>query len=373
MAASQDQIPDLLLGRRGRGRGPLTDGSVSNPREAAVQATDLDATIMRLSAVNMGYLDDPFAGLFAPEDSPRKLPMLNRGTYVRTKAIDDLVLHFLADVSSTRKQIISLGAGSDTRYFRLIHRDYQDGVNETSNLSTNLIYHEYDLAPNVEKKSSMIRQEMLFFPYSIRRLKGPCVDDDDLGFPNYHIKALDLRDLDKDKNASPLPPALVKIDTTVATLIICEMSLCYLEPGSADKAVCFFTEFLFPSTTSVGFILYEPISPKDPFGRMMTSNMKARGLKLPTIDKYGSLEAQAARMKAYGFTDSVETNMNTYWRDFVSEDEKIRIANLEMMDEMEEWIMLADHYCLVWAWRDGEEASTWNGWRDMRGKVGSGQ
>ena len=128
------------------------------------------------------------------QTSKGKLPMLKRGTYVRTKAIDDLVLRFLADVSSTRKQIISLGAGSDTRYFRLIHREYLDGLSETTNLSTNLTYHEYDFALNVEKKLPMTRQELLFFPYSIRRLEGPCVHDGDLGFPNYRIRALGAYD-----------------------------------------------------------------------------------------------------------------------------------------------------------------------------------
>ena len=44
-----------------------------------VQATDTDAAISRLSAVQAGYLDDPFAEFFAKGLQPRRLPIINRG------------------------------------------------------------------------------------------------------------------------------------------------------------------------------------------------------------------------------------------------------------------------------------------------------
>jgi [phosphatase 2A protein]-leucine-carboxy methyltransferase len=41
------------------------------------------------------------------------------GTYVRTRAIDKLVEAFLESPSGTSKQIVSLGAGTDTRFFNM--------------------------------------------------------------------------------------------------------------------------------------------------------------------------------------------------------------------------------------------------------------
>jgi [phosphatase 2A protein]-leucine-carboxy methyltransferase len=43
----------------------------------------------------------------------------------------------------------------------------------------------------------------------------------------------------------------------------------------------------------------------------------------------------------------------------MGQDELQRIARLEFLDEMEEWRLLAKHYCIVWGWRvAGGEAST---------------
>jgi hypothetical protein len=96
---SAPQIPNLLSlrGRGGRRRGnPSTYGESSttdpnpNPEAAKlkqdhiVQQTDADANISRLSAVQAGYLEDPFAYEFAPSPAPaqgfRRFPIINRGT-----------------------------------------------------------------------------------------------------------------------------------------------------------------------------------------------------------------------------------------------------------------------------------------------------
>ena len=48
-----------------------------------VQQTDNDASISRVSAVEAGYLDDPFAKDLAPPTPPgsshRRFPIINRG------------------------------------------------------------------------------------------------------------------------------------------------------------------------------------------------------------------------------------------------------------------------------------------------------
>jgi [phosphatase 2A protein]-leucine-carboxy methyltransferase len=79
------------------------------------------------SAVNLGYLVDPFVShLYRPKygessqssgGSSRKPPLINVGTHHRTWAIDLLVDQFL---ERGGKQIVSLGAGSDTRFWRLM-------------------------------------------------------------------------------------------------------------------------------------------------------------------------------------------------------------------------------------------------------------
>ena len=90
---SASQIPNLSTLRRGgprlrgRGRGgngsSTTDGQhtgASPAKDEVIQRTDLDAATSRLSAVETGYLDDPFASLLGPRgDASRRLPLMNRG------------------------------------------------------------------------------------------------------------------------------------------------------------------------------------------------------------------------------------------------------------------------------------------------------
>ena len=89
-------------------------------KDAAIRSTDTDAAQARLSAVNKGYfLDDVFIQHLVQRARfvlPRP-PLINIGTYVRSSAIDALVNAWID--TSPKVQIVSLGAGSDTRYFRL--------------------------------------------------------------------------------------------------------------------------------------------------------------------------------------------------------------------------------------------------------------
>lgn len=81
-------IPNLLSlrGSRGGSRGGARGGRRGGPgtADATIQGTDTDAAVSRLSAVDLGYLDDEFAGYFVQDVSaaPRRLPIINRGACV---------------------------------------------------------------------------------------------------------------------------------------------------------------------------------------------------------------------------------------------------------------------------------------------------
>lgn len=84
-----NSIPNLLslrgtrAGRLGRSRGRVGRAAGPDP-DQAIQGTDDDAAGSRLSAVSVGYLDDPFAQYFVDSGMgppPRRLPIINRGKY----------------------------------------------------------------------------------------------------------------------------------------------------------------------------------------------------------------------------------------------------------------------------------------------------
>lgn len=84
---SGPSLPNLLhsRGQRGgrpvrRGRGGISSGP-AHPDDV-IQGTDTDAAVSRLSAVDMGYLDDPYAEYFVQSalgPGGRRLPIINRG------------------------------------------------------------------------------------------------------------------------------------------------------------------------------------------------------------------------------------------------------------------------------------------------------
>ena len=284
------------------------------------------------------------------------------GTYVRTIAIDQLVDSFLESNWCQKKQIISLGAGSDTRFFRIMSR-YKERERP------DLVYHELDFSKNTVQKLAAAQKSAEMSKFlrsgghwysSSDSLNDPI---DAFRSPTYHVHPVDLRTLEPSKQ---IPPSLREIDRTLPTLIISECCLVYLTPAAADTVALYFSKHIFHSSTPIGMILYEPINPHDAFGKVMVSNLAARGIVLQTLRKYGSLEAQAARMKAYGFDDSRGMSVNEIWEKGVDEKEKERIAGLEMVDEVEEWELLAGHYCVVWGWKNGEvekKEGVWERWR----------
>ncbi len=89
---SAPQIPNLNTfrkgagprGGRGRGSAPGVAGSGREidpaRKDAIIRSTDHDAATSRLSAVEAGYLDDPFAKLLTQGGNvDRRLPLMNRG------------------------------------------------------------------------------------------------------------------------------------------------------------------------------------------------------------------------------------------------------------------------------------------------------
>ncbi|KAL4806593.1 S-adenosyl-L-methionine-dependent methyltransferase [Aspergillus unguis] len=380
---SAPQIPNLNTLRRGGGRGssrfrgrggPEGSNASSNAsKDRVVQGTDNDASVSRLSAVGLGYLDDPFARALTPQGSEtRRLPIINRGTYVRTTTIDHLVARFLGTTPDSdsdptwkakKKQIISLGAGSDTRVFRLL----------SSQGTPDLVYHELDFAVNNVAKIKAIRGTPL-----LQRVLGRPEDvvisetGDELHSPSYHIHAIDLRtlahDAGNDTSTAQGAGRLQKfVDTSLPTLLLSECCLVYLSPNDAAGVVRYFTHTLFPASENseaLGLIVYEPIRPDDAFGRTMVANLAARGIQLQTLHKYASLGAQRARFRGQGLEGGqAAADVDFLWERWVAEAEKERVAGLEMLDEMEEWKLLAQHYCVAWGWREG--VTRFSGWKAL--------
>lgn len=230
-----------------------------------------------------------------------------------------------------------------------------------------LVYHELDFPANTIHKISAIRKSSSF----TECIGEPIVvstDGTKLDGPNYHIHAVDLRTLYPAQPLQPPPSLLNNLDLSLPTLLISECCLIYLASDAADAVVNYFTTHIFPTSAPLGLILYEPINPFDAFGKVMVSNLAARGIVLQTLHKYSSLDVQKERLKMYGFTEGREAlDVDVIYEQWVDEEEKERVSKLEMLDEVEEWRLLAKHYCVAWGWRSGkvdeDGSGVWAGWK----------
>ncbi|WBW70899.1 leucine carboxyl methyltransferase, involved in regulation of PPA2 [Schizosaccharomyces osmophilus] len=288
-----------------------------------VLETDLDALKCRMSATKMGYIDDPYIQYFLPKRSIHKPPIINRGTYVRTWSIDHVLINFLNKIEG-KKQIISLGAGTDTRAFRFLAKLPKESIK----------FIELDLYPNcVRKVQSIAKHEALHAKlgdYTLDATKGILLSD------SLDILPFDIRRIPE----AGLPD---RADRSLPTIVLSECCLCYLEPNEANSICQWFQERF----SCIGILVYEPIQGMDSFGKMMKSNLASRGIYLKTLESYNTIEDQETRFTDNGFQHTTALDFAALEREWIPEIEKQRIAKIEMLDELEEWYLLAKHYCLV--------------------------
>ena len=106
---------------------------------------------------------------------------------------------------------------------------------------------------------------------------------------------------------------------------------------------------------------------------MMESNLASRGIHLQTLHTYSTLAKQRARLKEVGFSDGQEAaDVDFLWENWVTPEEKDRVSRCEMLDEIEEWKLLAEHYCVAWGCRSDGDADMQvfdKAWKGLPGSV----
>ncbi|KTW31090.1 leucine carboxy methyltransferase [Pneumocystis jirovecii RU7] len=317
-----------------------------------IQNTNEDALSSKWSAVQAGYLNDSFVKYMIKDKAKiKRPPIINRGTYIRTVVIDKLIYSFLRSINPLqKKQIISFGAGSDTRYFNIM-----SDLGKT----VNFIFHELDFPVVTKRKASIISKTPALYDL----IHSSCNNFDDLKIdlfngsilsPSYCLHPIDLRTL---TSIFSLP----KIDNDLPTLILSECCLVYLEPHEADQLIQWCVN-AFASKGS-GIVIYEPIKNSDSFGKMMVKNLASRGISFKTLDTYSTTEKQCTRLYNLGFTTYQKAiSIKQIFDEWSDHDDKIRISKVELLDEVEEWNLLASHYCVAWGWIDEHENGYFNEW-----------
>ncbi|KAG7399001.1 hypothetical protein PHYBOEH_009994 [Phytophthora boehmeriae] len=328
-----------------------------------VTETAFDAVKCKLSAVTLGYFEDPFLRYFV-EKPTRRIPLIHRGYYLRHVAITRCVELFLSQYASeSRVNIMSLGAGFDTLYFRLLQQRYFAG-------SLNFI--EVDCEAIVSAKAQLLNNGEVragLFPNDINDLAAE--DGGDMvawhcrvPSATYSLIECDLGDvnrLDTAFNAAG-------VERNLPTLILAECVLSYLAPEKGTLLL----RWLADSFPSGSVALYDPIGlhanqvadcqenadnstqqqqdDSSAFGTTLQRYFAVKGCTLRGVRGFQTAADYARRMLALAHWQRCRIlDMNGVFEVCASADEKRRLSALEPFDEYADWVLCNAHYAIYLA------------------------
>ncbi|KAL7060837.1 hypothetical protein AAHC03_09263 [Spirometra sp. Aus1] len=267
-------------------------------------------------------------------------PEISRGYFVRVQTFEAMTRRFIQDFNGDC-QVVNLGAGSDTLYFRL----KSAGVHPKA-------FVEVDLPGNVKKKIVTLRRcRQLWselFPDAPPRsgLEGVTPESNrSLNAASYHLLSHDLR----------LPPSSLieqlctseagpKLSPELPTLFLAECVLVYIPTVSSEALI----RSLASHFIKAAFINYEQVNMNDKFGEIMVRSFRDRSCELPGLSACGSLDDQKKRFLSAGWSEVHSWTINEIYNALPSET-TARIERLELLDDREITSQLFDHYCILLA------------------------
>ncbi|KEG04468.1 leucine carboxyl methyltransferase, putative [Plasmodium vinckei vinckei] len=293
-----------------------------------VQGTTYEASSSKLSAIELGYYDDPYMQYFVKR-MERRSPLINRGYYSRVAGVRKYIDLFVKSIGNDEiVQVVNIGAGLDPMFF-WIYEHYK-----------NVKYYELDFYEVLNKKTKIINNVELLKKCLISKDKGVQNEKDLINCENYKMVSFDLN------NPSSMETKLTNsgFDVSLPTIFLSECVFIYLEVESSDNLIKTLSGLM---KNIACVIVYEQFNPNTAFGTIMINYFNQRGITLKSIHKYNSLELQIERYKNLGWSNVYINDMNEIYDYHISFEEKKKIEKIEMFDEFEEWRLFQNHYFIL--------------------------
>ncbi|XP_047636222.1 leucine carboxyl methyltransferase 1 isoform X3 [Phacochoerus africanus] len=258
------------------------------------------------------------------------------GYFARVHGVSQLIKAFLRK-TGCNCQILNLGAGMDTTFWRLKDEDLLPSK-----------YFEIDFPMIVTRKLHSIKLKPLLSKpiLDLHSEDTLQMDGHTLDSTRYAIIGADLRDIPE------LEEKLKKcnMNTQLPTLLVAECVLVYMTPEQSANLL----KWAANSFETAMFINYEQVNMDDRFGQIMIENLRRRQCDLAGVETCKSLESQKERLLSSGWESASAVDMMELYSK-LPRAEVSRIESLEFLDEMELLEQLMQHYCLCWATKGGSD------------------
>lgn len=317
----------------------------------SVMRTAQDAVKAKHAAVQAGYYRDPFIGAFSGIANPTRpvQVIIKRGTFARVYCVYHAITAFceVAWKNSQTPQVIVLGAGKDTSFFRLLNSELLSvGRSSQQVAKRSLRWAEVDHEEMVLEKMKVIRKSERIFSAQVGKSKNGVTTIKSSGMPwpaSCHLCSYDLN-----QNPQPLLEKVLNVkgwDATSPTLLVLECVQMYMPVLSVHDLLQGCSDTFSDCHTCS----YEPILGQDAFGEMMERNLSKTGVVHPDscMVKCRTLPSYLQSFVQSGFSCAVGCDMNTAFETLVPVNERQAANQCEFLDELEEWMLIMRHYCFV--------------------------
>ncbi|KAH0495546.1 hypothetical protein TgHK011_009089 [Trichoderma gracile] len=288
----------------------------------------------------------PFFRYFVPKFQ-RRAPLINRGYWLRLRAIDVTVQRFLSKETTGKKVVINLGCGSDVLPWQCHARQLA---------SNDVLFVDVDYPDLMHKKRAVVLQTP-----ELRKLLGDDYTLSDRGKDGLLLRSTkycqlgcDLRHLDRLRT---LLDSVVNL-SECAILFVAEVSITYMDTQYADALI----EWGSTVGRDNDFCLLEQIIPYGkghPFARQMLSHFVKLNTPLRSVEQYPTVESQVNRFRERGWSRIDIKDLWQTWSsdEFLSDSERMALDDVEPFDEWEEFILFARHYFILHASTDSRAGS----------------
>ncbi|KAF4952832.1 hypothetical protein FGADI_6421 [Fusarium gaditjirri] len=325
----------------------MAKGSFQSTKVARTQAlddlimgTNSSSIVSKRSVERLYYPDELHFFRYFVNKFQRRAPLINRGYWLRLRAIDVIVRQFVTSPKSGRKKVvINLGAGSDVLPWQSYHR-YGDSCENT-------LFIDVDYPDLMLKKRAIVLgtpqlHELLGTSPAISE---KVTDQILLRSDKYCQIGCDLRELESLRNC--LESFLNLAECSV--LFVAEVSITYMDTFSADALVQW--------ASSIGqaeFCLLEqilPHGPEHPFARTMLKHFDKLNTSLKSVEEYPTVESQRRRFQERGWSSVDVWDLWDAWNSdmFLDSTERTALDDVEPFDEWEEFVLFSRHYVVLHA------------------------